>query len=428
MTAPLSFAQLHLWRLAQADAGGVEHLVSWAWRVRGPLDVDVLCGALARVADRHEVLRTAFRTVGGEPVQVVAQRIAVPLRVVEVGGRQPGAWVSEELKRPFELSAAPLWRVLAVRCSPTDHVLNFVWHHLVIDAWSAGILTRELSACYRTELTGAQPDLPQLKVHYRDLARVERECLDDEMVEEQLVYWRNQLAAVPSLLLPTDRTRRSSPSQASAAVGFVVPPQVADGLRQLAIGHRATLFMVLLAAVKVLLARYAKQDDVAVGTPLSRRRQVDSEPLIGYFLDTLVLRTDLSGDPSFAALLRRVREVALDAYEFDELPFERIQVELGAVHNPMYRVRFLVNTIVAAEWDLPDIKVEDYPVPDGPAGCDLTVAFGGVSAELSGYIRYRTELFDQVRIDGMCADLVALLAAVSHNPDRRLSELTLLCH
>jgi hypothetical protein len=212
---PLSAAQHRLWLLDQASPGSVEYLVPWAWRLSGPLDVDVLAAALAMVAERHEVLRTELRPVGGQLVQVVVDGLPVPLRIVDAGGRRPDAWVSDELARPFDLATAPLWRALVVRSSPVEHLLVFVWHHVVIDAWSAGILLRELSACYRAELCGVAPDLPRPARQYGDLARIERKRVDDEQVAEDLAYWRNQLAGFAPLRLPSDRPRREARSPLS---------------------------------------------------------------------------------------------------------------------------------------------------------------------------------------------------------------------
>jgi hypothetical protein len=427
--APLTFEQQRLWQLDRDAPGGVEYVVTWAWRLHGPLSVDALRAALGRLMRRHQVLRTEFHVVAGQPAQLVLPEVPVPLRVVSANGRRTADWVADELTHPFDLTAAPLWRALLVRSSPVEHTLVFLWQHIIVDAWSSGILVRELSACYRAELTGRPPALPALPVHYGELARAQRERPDDEDVTDQLDYWRDQLAGATPLRLPTDRPRHDgAPSPVGAAVAFTVPEAVTVRLAALAVAERVTMFMVLLAAVDVLLGRHARQHDVSVATPLSDRGDVESEPLIGCFLNVLVLRTDLAGDPSFTALLRRVREVTLAGYEFGALPFQRLvdQVgpELATDPRLLLRVMFVVNNVDPVTWDLPDIDVEEHPLPEGPARHDLTIAFGQVDAELTGHLRYRTELFDRDRIERMCQDLVALLTAVALAPHRRLSDLT----
>lgn len=421
---PLSFEQQWLWQLDQQAPGRPDWLVTWAWRLDGPLDVTALRGALAAVVARQDVLRTHLPLVEGEPVQRVVPELPLPLRIVDAAGRRIDDWVADELAVRVDLTTAPLWQALLVRGSPVEHALIFVWHHTVIDAWSSGILARELSACYRAELVGLAADLPPLAVRYGELAQRRRAQPDDDRTAEQLAYWRTRLAGAVALELPTDRPRRARPAPDGGACRFAVPEPIADRLRALAAAERVTMFMLLLTVVSTLLAGAAGQRDISIGTPLSSRAELDSEPLIGCFLNIVLLRTDLSGDPTFLELLARVRETTLDGYESGELPLSRITGELGVDTADLLRVMFIVNNVDPPCWDLPRVAVTDHPLPAGPARHELTIAFGGVASEIAGHLRYRAELFDPARIERLRDDLLTLLAAVTENPHARLSTLT----
>ena len=430
MAAPLSFAQQRLWFLDRLEPGGLQYLVPWAWRLSGPLDVELLAAALGRVVARHEILRTRFAEVDGQPSQLVEETVEVALPVTDLTPWRVDEYVAELMEQPFDLEVAPHWRARVLRLAPDEHVLITIWHHAVIDAWSAGILLREMSAAYRAALAGEEPDLPPIGFQYRDFAEAQRIRLAGEGAAGQLAYWRGKLAGLPILDLPTDRPRGRSRSAAGDAVPFTVPPVIVDGLRELARNQRVTLFMVLLAAFQVLLARYAGQDDVAVGTPLANRNHAETEPLIGFFLNTLVLRTDLSGDPSFAELLRRVRETTLDAYDNEDLPFEQLvealRPERDLARTPLFQAMFLVNNVQAPDWDLPGVRTEEYPLTVGRAKFDLTLAFHERPERLDGFLRYGTALFDRDRIERMTGHLRNLLAAVVVDPDLPLSRLPML--
>ncbi|UJW29940.1 amino acid adenylation domain-containing protein [Saccharothrix sp. AJ9571] len=428
--SPLSHAQERLWFLDQLEPGGLQYLVPWAWRLTGPLDVDLLTTALRCVVTRHEILRTRFAESGGVPVQVVEDRVEVVIPVVETAAWRIDEHAAELLAEPFDLEVAPLWRALVLRLGPADHVLITVWHHAVIDAWSAGVLLREMSTAYRAAAAGVPPELPPLASQYRDFAVSQRDRLAGPRSAEQLGYWRRQLAGVPPLDLPADRPRARVRSTSGAAVPFTVPPVVVEGLLDLARERRVTLFMVLLACFQVLLARYTGQHDIAVGTPLANRNRAETEPLIGFFLNTLVLRGDLSGDPTFAELLQRVRETTLAAYDHEDLPFEQLVEELAPerdlARTPLFQAMFLVNNVRELEWDLPGIEAGEHPLLAGRAKFDLTLAFREGEERLDGFIRYSTALFDRDRIERMAGHLGGLLAAVVVDADLPLSRLPLL--
>jgi hypothetical protein len=421
---PLSREQHWLWQLDQQAPGRPDWLVTWAWRLHGPLDVTALRAALAAVVARQDILRTRLPLVDGQPVQHVVPELPLPLRIVAGADRPIDDWVTGELSTGFDLTTAPLWRALLVRRSPVEHALIFTWHHTVIDAWSSGILARELSACYRAELAGLPAALPPLPVRYGELAQRRRTQPDDDQTTDQLAYWRTQLADAVALELPADHPRRDRPASTGGACPFTVPGPIADRLRALAAAERVTMFMLLLAVVTTLLAGAAGQRDISIGTPLSSRADLDSEPLIGCFLNIVLLRTDLCGDPSFLELLGQVRETTLDSYEFGDLPLSRITDELGIDTVDLLRVMFIVNNANPPDWDLPGITATDHPLPEGPARHDLTIAFGGVAGEIAGHLRYRADLFTPTRIERLRDNLLTLLTAVTENPSARLSTLT----
>ncbi len=441
---PLSFGQQRLWFLDQLEPGSTEYNVPLAWRLTGALDVGALGRALREVVDRHEVLRTAIATdADGQARQLIAPRLAVDLPVLDT---DLPATVARLVRAPFDLARAPLWRAALVRipdkgpdadgdATGTDgdaaqHVLVLVLHHSVADAWSTGVLVRELGACYRAALAGTPSGLPDLPLQYADFASWQRQWLRGPVLEEQLGYWRAALDALTPLELPTDRPRALVRSTEGAATEFSVPRDVAARLRAVAGERQATLFMVLLAGLQVVLARHSGQDDIVVGTPIANRNRPETESLIGFFVNTLVLRTDLSGDPTFAELLTRVRETTLGAYEHQDLPFERLVEELQPQRDlsrtPLFQVMLTVNNTEAAEWDLPGLRVEPHPFRSEQATCDLAVSFAETPDGLLGSLRYSTALFDADRVRRLGGHLRTVLAAVANDPGRLLSQLPLL--
>ncbi|HEX6864210.1 MAG TPA: condensation domain-containing protein, partial [Thermoanaerobaculia bacterium] len=374
-TAPLSFSQERLWFLDRLMPGVATYNLPTPFRLRGPLDPAVLARAFGEIVRRHEALRTRFAERDGTPVQVIDPPGPWPLPVVDLTGvpqEEASRLTAEESGRPFDLQNGPLLRTTLLRLSPAVHDLLVNAHHVVTDGWSVRILSKELVTLYEAFAAGRPSPLPELPAQYADFARWQRERLSGAELARQVAYWRERLGDDPPALdLPLDRPRPALQTYRGASATLVLPPDLAEGLRRTGLASRASLFMTLLAGFEVLLSRQSGQDDVLVGTPVAGRVRADVEDLIGFFLNTLVLRTDLSGHPTFRELLRRIRETALGAYAHQEVPFEKLlevlQPERDLSRTPLFQVFFnLAN--------FPDLGAE---LPGG-----LTVeALGGFEAE-----------------------------------------------
>ena len=389
---PLSFAQQRLWFLEQLDAGGSAYHLSVALELRGALEAVVLEAALAQVVRRQEVLRSWVVEVDGEPrMAVAAVDGALPLsrvdlsRVPEAGWRQAvRRWARVEAQRPFALAQGPLWRAVLLHRDASRHALVLTLHHLVADGWSLGVLLRELAAAYEAGLAGRRPRLPALPVRYGDYASWQREWLQGEVLEEQLAWWREELAGAPRVLeLPADRPRPPVQSTRGAAVELSLPAAAVAELTALARREGATPFMVLLAGFAVLLARWSGQDDLLVGTPVAGRNRLPLEPLVGVFVNTLVLRTRVGRAASFRDLLAAVRRTLLDATARAELPFERLVEDLG-VHrdlsrSPLFQVMLAFNNAPLPRLEIGDLDLAPLPVDRHTAQHDLTVDLRAVA-------------------------------------------------
>ncbi|HEX7240318.1 MAG TPA: condensation domain-containing protein, partial [Longimicrobiaceae bacterium] len=343
---PLSFAQRRLWLVDRLQPGSPAYNMPFALRLRGALEPALLERALAVVVRRHEALRTVFAAVDGEPAQTALEAVpaAVPvadLRGLPDAGAEALRRAEEEALRPFDLAAGPLLRSMLLRLADDEWALLFTLHHAVGDGWSMELLVREVSEAYGALMEGREPRLPHLPVQYADYAVWQRSWLTGEVLERQLGWWRERLAGAPPLLeLPTDRPRPTVQGPRGGSVPLVLAPDVAAALRALARREGATPFMALLAAWQLLLGRYAGQDDVVVGTPVAGRTRVETEPLIGFFVNTLALRGDLSGGPGFREVLGRAREATLGAFGHQDVPFERLVEELAPerslAHSPLF--------------------------------------------------------------------------------------------
>ncbi len=435
---PLSFAQQRLWLVDRIEPGSPAYNMPFALRLRGALDADALRASLDALVRRHETLRTTFAERGGEPVQVIHAPAPVALPVVDLRGvrpaeREAGRLAAEEALRPFDLARGPLLRGALLRLGGDDHVLCLNLHHIVSDGWSMGVLVREVSALHAAFSRGEAPRLPELPVQYADFAVWQRLWLRGETLEAQIGYWKERLRGAPPLLeIPTDRPRAARPGAQAASHAFAFPPRLSERVRELSRGEGATLFMTLLAGWQALLARYAGQDDVVVGSPIAGRTQRETEGLIGFFVNMLALRVDLSGDPTWTELLGRARETALGAYAHQELPFERLVDELGVerslTHDPVFQAAVSLNGAGGGgdHLRLGRLEVEPFGSGEHAAKFDLSLVLGDSGGALGGVLAYRTALFDAPTIARMAAHLEALLESMASAPARRISDTSLL--
>jgi amino acid adenylation domain-containing protein len=440
---PLSFAQERLWFLDRLAPGNAAYNIPLALAARGDLSLPALAAALGEMVRRHEALRTTYEPRGDRPAQVIAPPTPFRLPLVDLSGL-PKAMRREEARRladetvaaPFDLERDPVLRARAVRLGPAEHALLLTVQHIAADGWSVGVMVEEIAALYPAALAAAASPLPELAVQYADFAVWQREWLQGEVLERQLAYWSERLAGVPALDLPTDRPRPPLQSFRGATRMHAIGPETTQALVSLARRHDATLFMVLLAAVQALLGRSASQEDVTVGSPIANRTRAEIEPLIGFFVNSLVLRGDLSGDPPFRELMARARRVALEAYSHQDLPFERLVEELRPErrlsHNPLFQVMFALQNAPLRAVDLPGLTFSPVEFEFPATRFDLEILFTEIDGGLSTQLTWSTDLFDPATVLRLAGRLDALLAAVIADPSRRLSEIPLLggpeCH
>ena len=433
---PLSLTQQRLWFLHQLAPDTRAYHIPLAARLRGALDVEALRRALEAVVHRHEALRTSFVLEGDAPVQQVAPPapVALPVESLE-GAASPEAAAREAARRengaPFDLTRGPLIRARLFRLAADDHVLALTLHHLVSDAWSMGLLARELEAGYAAARAGRTAAPAPLPVQYGDYAVWQQARLDTPEMAAHATYWEKCLAGTPlALALPTDRPRPAVQSFAGARVPVAIGPEVAEALRALARQEGATLYMVLLAGFQLLLARYAEQEEVLVGSPIAGRPAAELEGLIGFFANTVVLRGELGGDPTFRELLRRTREAALGAYAHQELPFERLvetlRPERDPARNPVFQVMFALQNAPYGPLALAGLTVEPFPVADDTAKVDLTLTLSERNGALAGRLEYCTDLFEPGTAVAMARQLGTLLAGIAADPDCLIWRLPLL--
>jgi amino acid adenylation domain-containing protein len=444
---PTSYSQQRLWFIDQLEPDNSAYNITDALTFTGAFDEAALRRALDEMTRRHESLRTTFAASDGQPVQVVSPPVPRELTVVDLSHLPEDERQAEllqlserEASRSFNLKAGPLWRVVLVRLAADEHVLLLMVHHIISDAWSMQLMEDELMTLYTAFSRGEESPLEELPIQYADFAVWQREWLQGEELEQQLKYWREQLAGVPEVLnLPTDKPRPVvlSPNGANQPISISKP--LTEKLKLLSQREGVTLFMTLLAAFKTLLYRYAGQEDVVVGTPVTNRARQELESLIGFFTNTLVLRTRLSGDPKFSELLGRVREVCLSAYAHQDLPFEKLVEELrperSLSHAALVQVQFqLLSNPAAAEEEWQDEQEEESAAHEqddlsvvsatviSEIGIDLFETGGG----LTGRIEYSTDLFEHTTIRRMLGHFEMLLEAIVADPSQRLSELELM--
>jgi len=436
--APLSFAQRRLWFFDQFEPGNPAYNLVSTVSLRGKLDAVALERSFSDVTRRHEALRTTFDFRDGEPVQVIAPPQPLHLHVLDIthlpeaerDGRIRNL-IHEQTQASFDLKRGPLLRITLVRLRDEEHVLLLAMHHIVSDAWSMGVLVGEVVALYEAYASGREAARPELPLQYADFATWQREWLQGDVLEEQSAYWRRQLGGgLPILELPTDRARPALQTYNGASLSFPLSPALSQSLKALCKAEGVTLFMTLLAAFKVLLYRYTGQEDVIVGSPIANRHRQELEGLIGFFVNTLAMRTDLSGNPTFRELLGRVRETALGAYAHQDLPFEylveQLQPDRNLSHSPLVQVVLVLQNTPERKAELPGLVVTPLKYEAETAKFDLTLYFDELGSELQGTFEYNTDLFDRDTIIRMARHLRTLLEGVVADPSERISELPLL--
>ncbi len=436
--APLSFAQQHLWILDRLHSGVPLYNIPRALRIRGRLDVEALGRALNTIEQRHEVLRRAFPEVDGQPVQALAPPRASSLPIVDLDAlgevdvdEAVRRIAEEEARSRFDLARGPLLRTKLLRLAEQEHVLFVTVHHIVFDGWSADLFDQELATIYEAYQGGRPSPLSPLPIQYADFAVWQRQWLSGKVLEEQLSYWKGQLEGAPALLeLPASRSRSPVQTNRGRMEIISITGELAREIRALGQREGATLFMTLLAAFKVLLLRNSGQDDIVVGSLVAGRNRSEIEGLIGFFVNTLVFRTDLSGDPTFRALLGRVREVAIGAYGHQDLPFERLVEELNPErtlsYSPLFQVMVTLENAPRSPLRLGGATVTPLPLGVETTKFDLTASFEDTGEEIRASFLYSTDLFEASTIRHLLGQFRNLLEGIASDPDRPVSRLPVL--
>ncbi|ADD39910.1 non-ribosomal peptide synthetase [Stackebrandtia nassauensis] len=425
---PVSFAQRRLWFAEQLTPGGARQHVDLTRRVHGTVDVAALQSAVDTVVARHESLRTRFGVVDGSPVQVIVSTVAVPVEVIETGDA-PAA-LREVIERPFRLDEAPLLRVALIR-GGGDTVLTFVLHHIIADGWSLGVLADEIGSCYLAYLGGTKPHLPPLRLQYVDYTLWQAEAVKSEAVAARHRDYVAALSGAPQLLeLPGDRLRPDEPRHEGATTEFTIPDETMAAVERLATRCGSTVYMTLLSAYFLVLSRWTGQRDLLVATPSAGRGRSETEALIGFFVNTVVLRGDVSGDPTVAELVARTRDASLAAFANEDVPFEwlveGLAPERSLIHHPLVQAMFSYQNTPGDELKLPGARLERLDVYGGTSMFDMTLELAPGASGLDGVVQYSTALFDPETAHRFAVHFGNAVAAMVDAPDRPVSGIEIL--
>ena len=438
---PLSYAQERLWLLIQLEEEiGAAYHIPHAYRLRGDVDVSILEKSFSKIVLRHEILRTHFVNRDGKPYQKIIRPSPFTLLVIDLESISSRAQqevklhqlLSQEVQCPFDLEVGPLLRAKLFRLSKEEYVLFLIVHHIIFDGWSMTLFLRELMTFYTAYKTGdTNPALKLLPIQYVDYAQWQREQVESQAGEAQLFYWQEQLeGASPVLALPTDKRRPAMQTFQGKTHKFTLSQGLTQQLKTFSKQEDVTLFMTLLAAFKVLLYRYTNEIDIIVGSPVNNRTQIELEGLIGFFVNILVLRTNLSNNPSFRVLLRQVRETALAAYNHQGVPFAKLvqvlQPKRTRRHNPLFQIMFSLQNEPNLLPELLGLIVETIPIDRGATQFDLSLVFTETGQGLVGSLEYNSDLFTEGAITGLAEHLTQLLEGIVANPDRLIGALPLL--
>jgi amino acid adenylation domain-containing protein len=434
----LSFGQQRLWFLEQLEPGSTLYNNFTAIRLTGDLNFEALKSSLNSIIDRHEVLRTVFTEVKGHPVQVILPSLDCPIKVIDLADieatnvdRSIAQVAIMEVKQPFNLGTGPLLRLVLLKISPTETILFLIAHHIVSDGWSVTVMVQELAAYYSAYNRHEIIQLPELIIQYADYAAWQRQWFYGDILENQENYWLGQLKNLPSSIdLVTDFPRPAVQTSNGANIWFEIPEKLSRSLQNLGQKEGTTLFMVLMAALNILLIRYTGQEDLVVGTPVANRNRMEIEPLIGFLLNILVIRSDVSGDPTFHELLNRVKEVSLGAFANQDYPFEmlvdKLQPERDMSRSPLFQVIFDLQDATQQTLELPGLEITPVRIDIGTTKYDLALSMEDHGSYLSGYINYNTDLFRKDTISRLLEHFIRILQAVGDLPEIKVSRIPLL--
>jgi hypothetical protein len=431
----LSFAQQRLWFIQQLEPESAAYNIPLAVRLQGALGLSALRQALQEIARRHEAVRTRFVSRDGRPAQVIDEPREIEMPVWDLSGLEETETLAREIAaieagRPFDLEQKPVWRAALLRLGSDDHVLQVCIHHVASDGWSMGLLFREFTSLYESFRQGGGSPLPELSVQYADFAVWQREWLQGEVLHEQIEYWRQRLVGAPVFELLIDRTRSAKPSHRGANVPFNLSTELAQSLKALSRREGVTMFMLLLAAFKTLLHRYTGVTDIVVGTPIANRNRVEIERLIGFFVNMLALRADLSSDPTFLEVLRQVRDITLGAFANQDLPFEKlvedVRWERRLEQAPIFRIAFVLQNLPQGAIDLQNLLLRPFGNNSVFSIFDLALYVWEIEGGISGYFLHNIELYDNDTITRLATHFRVLLEGIVAQPESRISNLPLL--
>ena len=436
--APLSFAQQRLWFMDQLDPGTPAFNIPAAIRFLGPLDTDMLKRCFAEIVKRHETLRTTFASEDGKPVQVISESAEYELSTIDLRHlpedermKEVQRMITSDCQRAFDLTRCPLMRSTLLLLGERDQVMVLMMHHIIGDVWSIRVIMRELAALYEAYSKGQSSPLSELPIQYADYSIWQQDSLQGQFLQSQLAYWKQKLAGMPEELeLPTDYPRPPVQSVWGARHFLHIHRELADASRNLGRVENASLFMTLLAVWKLTLHHYTGQNDIVLGAPVANRNRSEFEGMIGFFVNSIILRTDLGGNPSFRELLQRVREVTLGAFSNQDFPFERLvealQPARNMSRNPLFQADFILQNAPRSVYNVSGLSFEPLPVETGTAQLDMTLDLVEEGDRIGGWLEYDTDLFSAGTITRMADHFKRLLESVVAHPDRRLSEYSLL--
>jgi hypothetical protein len=428
---PLSLSQERLWFLDQLQPESSSHNMRAAFQLKGLLSISVLETSLREIVRRHEILRTTFPAIEGQPVQSISPEIDLKLPVIDLRYLPENVREAEaerlailEAEQPFDLEQGPLMRVKLLRLADEEYWLLLVVHHMVFDGWSYKIFMRELAVLYDAYSTGNCPPLSDLPIQFADFARSQRQWLQGELLESRFNYWHKQLSGnITALDLPIDRPRPAPPSYKSSTQVLALSQKLTEALKGISHQEGVSMFATLLAAFKILLYQYTGQKDILICSPLAGRNRVGTRKLIGYFNNLVIMRTDLAGNPSFRELVGRVSNSTLGAYEHQDMPFQKLAEFPNLARIPLNRAMFALQNTPSQPQNLGSIAVSSVEPSWATTNFDFFLSMYENERQLAGMLEYKTDLFDITTITQMVEKFRTLLECLVANPDQRLGEL-----